>query len=101
MGEWINQDQFVPRYNIAPRTQAPVIRLAQAARDSNTNASDSAATSESYVLHTMKWGLVPHWSKTEPSQINTINARSENLIHGGGMWESIKGRKRCVVVAQG
>jgi putative SOS response-associated peptidase YedK len=49
----------------------------------------------------MRWGLVHHWSKAEPPTLNTINARSENLEEGGGMWGSVKGRKRCVVVAQG
>lgn len=52
-------------------------------------------------MHSMRWGLVPHWSKAEPPTLNTINARSENLEEGGGMWGSVKGRKRCVVVAQG
>ncbi|KAK7688484.1 hypothetical protein QCA50_008022 [Cerrena zonata] len=49
----------------------------------------------------MKWGLVPHWSKEEDKTLKTINARSENLVEGGGMWASIKGRKRCVVVCEG
>lgn len=49
----------------------------------------------------MRWGLVPHWSKAEPPTLNTINARGENLQEGGGMWGSVKGRKRCVVLAQG
>ena len=53
------------------------------------------------MMHSMRWGLVPHWSKAEPPTLNTINARAENLEEGGGMWGSVKGRKRCVVVAQG
>ncbi|KAH9028937.1 DUF159-domain-containing protein [Lactarius hengduanensis] len=85
---WIDRDHFVPRYNIAPRTRAPVIRRAQPGEPA-------------LVMHSMKWGLVPHWSKAEPPSLNTINARAENLEEGGGMWGSIKGRKRCVVVAQG
>ncbi|KAF8494986.1 hypothetical protein F5888DRAFT_1616203, partial [Russula emetica] len=76
------------RYNVAPRTHAPVIRRAQ-------------PEEPALVMHSMKWGLVPHWSKTEPPTLNTINARAENLQEGGGMWGSVKGRKRCVVVAQG
>jgi len=52
-------------------------------------------------MHSMRWGLVPHWSKAEPPTLNTINARAENLEDGGGMWSSVKGRKRCVVLAQG
>jgi putative SOS response-associated peptidase YedK len=86
--QWVNRDRYVPRYNVAPRTHAPVIRRAQ-------------PEEPALVMHSMKWGLVPHWSKSEPPTLNTINARSENLQEGGGMWGSVKGRKRCVVVAQG
>lgn len=85
INEWIDQDQFIPRYNIAPRSQAPVIRR----NDSNL------------VLQTMKWGLVPHWSRFEDKSLNTTNARSENLVQGGGMWASIKGTKRCAIPCQG
>ncbi|KAG7087468.1 hypothetical protein E1B28_013433 [Marasmius oreades] len=49
----------------------------------------------------MKWGLVPHWSKHEDKTLNTTNARSENLIEGGGMWASLKGKRRCAVVCEG
>jgi putative SOS response-associated peptidase YedK len=53
------------------------------------------------VLRTMKWGLVPSWSKHEDKTLSTTNARSENLVEDGGMWGSIKGKKRCAVVCQG
>jgi putative SOS response-associated peptidase YedK len=51
----------------------------------------------------MKWGLVPHWSKLEDKTLSTINARAENLMESGesGIWGSVKGKKRCIVVAQG
>ena len=79
----------MPRYNVAPRTHAPVIRRAQPGEPA-------------LIMHSMRWGLVPHWSKAEPPTLNTINARAENLEESsGGMWGSLKGRKRCVVVAQG
>jgi putative SOS response-associated peptidase YedK len=52
-------------------------------------------------MQTMKWGLVPSWSKHEDKSLNTSNARAENLISDGGMWANIKGRKRCVVLCQG
>jgi putative SOS response-associated peptidase YedK len=57
--------------------------------------------SEDVILQTMKWGLVPHWSKHEDKTLNTTNARAEGLVEGGGMWVSIKGRKRCVVLCEG
>jgi len=49
----------------------------------------------------MKWGLVPHWSKHEDKTLSTTNARSENLIEGGGMWGSLRGTKRCAIPCQG
>ncbi|KIM77379.1 hypothetical protein PILCRDRAFT_618603 [Piloderma croceum F 1598] len=92
--EWINQDRFVPRYNIAPHSQAPV--LMRRGQSSVENGDSSQL-----VLHTMQWGLVPSWSKHEDKTLSTTNARSENLVEGGGMWGSIKGKKRCAVVCQG
>lgn len=49
----------------------------------------------------MKWGLVPHWSKHDDGNLNTINARAEALVEGGSMWGSIKGKKRCAIPCQG
>ncbi|OSD03647.1 DUF159-domain-containing protein [Trametes coccinea BRFM310] len=163
IGEWVGRDNFVPRHNIAPRSQAPVIRrrdpqepaadsepsreepqaastaladgpiaqpgLTQADNDkasssaevpAESSVSDTAGTlagsqaeveiqkhardgsSPPLILHTMKWGLVPHFSKHEDPSLKTINARCEALIEGqAGMWASIKGRKRCAVVCEG
>ncbi|KAJ2970204.1 hypothetical protein NUW58_g9766 [Xylaria curta] len=52
----------------------------------------------------MKWGLVPFWTKRNPgyaSVMKTINCRDDSLAQGGGMWSSMKARKRCAVIAQG
>lgn len=57
-----------------------------------------------YKLQSMKWGLVPSWTKRNPdyrSMLKTINCRSDSLGTPGGLWASMKARKRCVVVAQG
>jgi putative SOS response-associated peptidase YedK len=94
--DWVGQDDFVPRYNIAPHSQAPVLRRREMA-SSATGANESSA----FFLQTMRWGLVPHWAKHDDRNRNTINARSENLVAGGGMWAPIKGKKRCIVLAQG
>ncbi|KAJ3796476.1 hypothetical protein GGU11DRAFT_140337 [Lentinula aff. detonsa] len=102
--EWIHQDQFVPRYNVAPRTHAPVIRrldLGNSIRSGAEPSEGSSSTQLSMQTIQMKWGLVPHWSKYEDKTLNTINARSENISSGGGMWNSLRGRKRCVVICQG
>jgi len=152
--EWEGEDDFVPRYNIAPRTNVPVIRRRDEGRggpsdagpssssDSSSNPSSSSsapaepagsapadapeAPSESrpptgqakhtpprpsapthsgkklpLIMQTMKWGLIPHWAKVEDKSLNTINARGENLVAGGGIWGAIKARKRCAIPCEG
>ncbi|KAG9248613.1 hypothetical protein BJ878DRAFT_487566 [Calycina marina] len=57
-----------------------------------------------YKLQTMKWGLVPFWTKRNPdygSLMKTINCRDDSLFENRGMWTTMKQRKRCIVVAQG
>lgn len=57
-----------------------------------------------YKLQSMKWGLVPFWTKRKPdygSLMHTINCRDDSLIEDRGMWTSMKKKKRCVVVCQG
>ncbi|KAL8825191.1 MAG: hypothetical protein Q9170_007890 [Blastenia crenularia] len=57
-----------------------------------------------YKLQAMKWGLVPFWTKRNPdygSVMRTINARDDSLAQNGGMWNTVKQKKRCIVVAQG
>lgn len=52
----------------------------------------------------MKWGLVPSWMKKRPdyaTMLKTINCRADSIAAGSGMWAPLRGRKRCVVVAQG
>ncbi|KAI2828063.1 hypothetical protein CBS147343_1940 [Aspergillus niger] len=57
-----------------------------------------------YKLHSMRWGLIPFWTKRNPdygSIMRTINCRDDSLIEDRGLWTSMKRRKRCVVVCQG
>ena len=57
-----------------------------------------------YKLQAMKWGLIPFWTKRNPDYgtvMKTINARADSLAGKGGMWTTMKHRKRCIVVAQG
>lgn len=57
-----------------------------------------------YKLQSMKWGLIPFWTKRQPdygSMMRTINCRDDSLIEDRGMWTSMKRRKRCVVICQG
>jgi len=57
-----------------------------------------------YKLQSMKWGLIPFWTKRNPdysTMMRTINCRDDSLSTPGGMWASMKARKRCIVIAQG
>ncbi|OQE42969.1 hypothetical protein PENCOP_c003G01541 [Penicillium coprophilum] len=57
-----------------------------------------------YKLQSMKWGLIPFWTKRQPdygSMMRTINCRDDSLIEDSGMWTTMKRRKRCIVICQG
>jgi len=57
-----------------------------------------------YEIKVMKWGLIPFWTKRSPdygSMMRTINCRDDSLIENKGMWNTMKQRKRCIVIAQG
>lgn len=57
-----------------------------------------------YKLQSMKWGLIPFWTKRNPDYgtlMRTINCRDDSLIDDKGMWTSMKRKKRCIVIAQG
>lgn len=71
-----------------------------------TDSTERGASSEQtkYKLQSMKWGLIPSWTRRNPdygSMLKTINCRDDSLSSPGGMWETMKARKRCIVVAQG
>ncbi|KAL7622943.1 hypothetical protein AAE478_006622 [Parahypoxylon ruwenzoriense] len=86
----------VPDWGAGPRRREQV--------ESGARGEASEPQPVSYKLQSMKWGLVPFWTKRNPdygSMMKTINCRDDSLAHSGGMWSSMKARKRCVVVAQG
>lgn len=109
----------VPDWGAGPRREARSSKGAKAAaEDSSTEAkivtNDESTAVEAdgrsdkgethYKLQSMKWGLVPFWTKRNPDYgavMKTINCRDDSLAQAGGMWSSMKGRKRCIVVAQG
>ncbi|KAF9764415.1 hypothetical protein IL306_002817 [Fusarium sp. DS 682] len=103
-------------YNFAPGYRGVVYRASMpdqsAARQGEGREDEKDAPQESahqkdsvkYKLQSMKWGLVPSWTKRNPdygSMLKTINCRDNSLSTPGGMWASMKARKRCIVVAQG
>lgn len=82
---------------------------ADADADAETEADDGTERVDEqgearYKLQSMKWGLIPFWTKRNPDYgtlMRTINCRDDSLIEDKGMWTSMKRKKRCVVIIQG
>ncbi|KAF7535977.1 hypothetical protein G7Z17_g13116 [Cylindrodendrum hubeiense] len=106
-----NSYNFAPGYHgIVYRADTPDAGSAPPHSHQATDAGNPAGSSATnldtvkYKLQSMKWGLVPFWTKRNPDFgkiLKTINCRDDSLSTPGGMWASMKTRKRCVVVAQG
>ena len=75
---------FAPRYNIAPRQQAPVIILDNFQPE----------------LKLMRWGLIPPWSKDEKIGDDLINARAETISEKTSFKKPFS-RQRCLIPADG
>jgi putative SOS response-associated peptidase YedK len=80
------EDDWSPRYNIAPTQPVPAIRQhpKQAVRQ----------------VSLMKWGLIPHWSKDPSIATSTINAKSETAATKPAFRDPLRLR-RCLIPADG
>jgi putative SOS response-associated peptidase YedK len=78
-------NQILPRFNVAPTTQIPVIRLRE---DGQRELID------------VRWGLVPFWSKPGDQLPLLINARAETLSSKPAFRDAFQ-RRRCIVPASG
>ncbi|KAK8168037.1 hypothetical protein BKA80DRAFT_288575 [Phyllosticta citrichinensis] len=88
-------------YNFAPGYHGLVYRADSSA--AGPGRQDTPQETK-YRLQAMKWGLIPSWTKRNPdygSMMKTINCRDDSLIENRRLWNSMKHRKRCIVVAQG
>jgi len=80
------QDDWSPRYNIAPTQDVPVIR--------------QHPKEPVRQLSLMKWGLVPSWAKDASGAAGMINARSETAATKPAFRDPLKLR-RCLVPSDG
>jgi len=80
------QDDWSPRYNIAPTQPVPVIR--------------QHPKEPTRQISTMRWGLVPHWAKDPSITTATINAKSETAATKPAFRDPLKFR-RCLIPADG
>ena len=77
-------DNYLPSYNIAP-TQYSTVMI----QNNGTN-----------VAKSMRWGLIPSWSKNESFSSRMINARFETLRVKPSFKDLIY-QKRCIVPSDG
>ncbi len=77
--------ELVPRYNIAPTQDAPVVRIGDAG--------------ERELAH-LRWGLIPSWAKEAAIGNRMINARSETVAEKPSFRTALR-RRRCGVLADG
>jgi putative SOS response-associated peptidase YedK len=76
--------EYVPRFNIAPTQEAPVL------------ARDQAGTR----MGLLRWGLIPSWAKEASIGSRLINARSETVAEKPA-FRSAFAKRRCLVLADG
>jgi putative SOS response-associated peptidase YedK len=79
-------DDWSPRYNIAPTQPIPVIR--------------QHPKEPIRQLSLMKWGLVPNWARDPSIATGTINAKSETAATKPAFRDPLKFR-RCLIPADG
>jgi len=79
-------EEWAPRYNIAPTQPVPVIRQ---------NPKEPVRE-----LSPVRWGLIPSWAKDSSAAARMINARSETAATKPAFRDALKSR-RCLVPADG
>ncbi len=85
-GSVSGEEEWAPRYNIAPTQPVPVIRQNPKEPVRQTSL--------------MRWGLIPSWSKDSSTAARMINARSESADTTPAFRDALKSR-RCLIPADG
>src|ERR1700733_8079181 len=79
-------EEWAPRYNIAPTQPVPVIR--QHPKEPRRE------------MSLVRWGLIPSWAKDASVAARMINARSETAATKTAFRDALKSR-RCLIPADG
>jgi putative SOS response-associated peptidase YedK len=80
------QEDWSPRYNVAPTQPIPVIR--------------QHPKEPVRQISLMKWGLIPNWARDASIANSTINARSETAATKPAFRDPLRYR-RCLIPADG
>lgn len=81
-----DEQEWAPRFNIAPTQPVPVIRQ---------NPNEPVRE-----LSLMRWGLIPSWAKDSSAAAGMINARAETAATKPAFRDALKLR-RCLIPADG
>jgi putative SOS response-associated peptidase YedK len=84
IADW--DDDWSPRYNIAPTQPVPVIR--------------QHPKEPVRQISSMRWGLIPNWAKDPSIATSTINAKSETAATKPAFRDPLRFR-RCLIPADG
>ncbi|GMY33730.1 abasic site processing protein HMCES [Fagus crenata] len=92
----LHMDRYRPSYNVSPGNHLPVVR-----REEGSNA-DADADADAVVLHCMKWGLIPTFTKKaeKPDHYKMFNARSESICEKASFRRLVP-KNRCLVAVEG
>jgi putative SOS response-associated peptidase YedK len=80
------EEDWSPRYNIAPTQPVPIIR--------------QHPKEPMREISLVRWGLIPSWSKDSSSAAKMINARTETAATLPAFKDAMKSR-RCLIPADG
>jgi putative SOS response-associated peptidase YedK len=80
------EEDWIPRYNIAPTQPVPIIR--QHPKEPHRE------------MSLVRWGLIPSWAKDASGAARMINARSETAATKPAFRDALASR-RCLVPADG
>lgn len=81
------EDEWNPRYNVAPTQPVPVIR--QNPKEPHRE------------LSLVRWGLIPSWAKDGSGAARMINARSETTATKPAAFRDALRFRRCLIPANG
>ncbi|XP_042518563.1 abasic site processing protein YoqW isoform X2 [Macadamia integrifolia] len=81
---------YRPSYNVSPAAYMPVVRR------------EDGSGGEGFVLHCMKWGLIPSFTKQteKPDHFRMFNARSESIGEKASFRRLVP-NNRCLVAVEG
>ncbi|PRH79773.1 hypothetical protein C6N75_07850 [Streptomyces solincola] len=89
---WEPEETLAPDYNVAPTKEVYAV-LERPVK----GADDKRPVRQ---LRTLKWGLVPSWSKTSEGAARMINARAET-VHEKPSYRRAFAERRCLLPADG